>query len=189
MWTAMLRQALSNRWLRALAVAAAVAMWPACSQPHDEVTGNGEAPAPAPLKFSLKDMNGNDVALADYRGRPLIVNFWAIWCPPCKVEIPYFIEYTEKYKAQRLTVLGISIDDTPEDLRTFATEYKMNYPVLVGNSHFELQEAFDADIAIPVTWFIRADGTVFLKHQGPASKEWFDRQVEALLAASAQGTR
>ena len=184
----MLRQALSNRWIRAVAVAAAVAMWPACSQPPDEVT-NGDAPVAAPLKFSLKDMHGNDVALASYRGRPLIVNFWATWCPPCKVEIPYFMEFTERYKAQRLTILGISIDDSAEDLRAFAAEYKMNYPVLVGDGNFELHEAFDADIAIPVTWFIRADGTVFLKHQGPATKEWFEQQVQGLLAASAEGTR
>ena len=184
----MVARVLANRWWRAAAVAVLVAAWPACSQPADEVPAPDAAP-PAPLAFKLKDMNGNDIALADYRGRPLIVNFWATWCPPCKVEIPYFMEFTEKYKAQKLTVLGISIDDTPEDLRAFATEYKMNYPVLVGRNNFELQEAFDADIAIPVTWFIRADGTVFLKHAGPATKEYFEQQVQGLLSASAQGTR
>jgi cytochrome c biogenesis protein CcmG/thiol:disulfide interchange protein DsbE len=179
----------TSRWLRAFAVAVAVAAWPACRQDDESIEPRADAAA-APLRFSLKDMNGNAVNLAEFRGRPLIVNFWATWCPPCKVEIPYFVEYAETFKSQRLTVLGISIDDSPEDLRAFSAEYKVNYPMLVGLGQFELQEAFDADIAIPVTWFIRADGTVHAKRPGPAPKEWFDEQVRALLASSTtQGTR
>jgi hypothetical protein len=68
-------------------------------------------------------------------------------------------------------------------LRSFAAEYRMNYPVLVGMGQDRLQETYDAVMMIPVTWFIRPDGTIHMKHQGPATKEWFETQVRALVAA------
>jgi peroxiredoxin len=92
-----------------------------------------------------------------------------------------FVELVEKYRNQKLAVLGISIDDSVEDLRPFAAEYKMNYPVLVGLGHDDLLEQYEAAFLIPVTWFIKPDGTVYLKHPGPQTKEWFDQQIQALL--------
>lgn len=177
----------SSRWLRAVAVAALIAAWPACA--HDDELPPAGAAVMAPLDYTVKDMHGKDVRLADFKGRPLIVNFWATWCAPCKGEIPVFIDLVDKYRGEKLTVLGISIDDSPEDLRTFAAEYKINYPVLVGLDQNQLQEAYDAVVAIPVTWFIRPDGSVYLKHPGPATKEWIEQQVQAMLAAPAQETR
>jgi len=169
------------RWLMAVVAAAGIALWPVwiTSTPAGHVPV-GDA---AKLDFSLKDMNGNTVKLADFKGRPLILNFWATWCGPCKVEIPAFVELVDKYRDDQLTVLGISVDDAPEDLRAFATDYKINYPVLIGMGQDELQEVYDAMVVVPVTWFIRPDGTVLTKHQGPASKEWFEKQVRALIAA------
>jgi thiol-disulfide isomerase/thioredoxin len=114
-----------------------------------------------------------------------VLNFWATWCGPCKTEIPAFVELVDEYKEQKFTVLGVSVDDSPEDLRRFAVEYKMNYPVLVGLGQDKLAETYDAVVGIPITWFIRADGTVFLKHLGPATKEWFANQVKSLVASSA----
>jgi cytochrome c biogenesis protein CcmG/thiol:disulfide interchange protein DsbE len=139
------------------------------------------APGAARLDYTLKDIEGRDVRLADYRGRPLVLNFWATYCGPCKTEIPMFVELVEKYRNQKLAVLGISIDDSVEDLRPFAAEYKMNYPVLVGLGHDDLLEQYEAAFLIPVTWFIKPDGTVYLKHPGPQTKEWFDQQIQALL--------
>ena len=100
-------------------------------------------------------MAGKDVRLADFKGRPMIINFWATWCPPCKAEIPGFVELVDQYKDQQFTVLGISTDDSPPDLQKFAAEYKMNYPVLVGLGHDDLLEAYEASMAIPVSWLIR----------------------------------
>ena len=180
---------MTSRWLRAAAVAAAIVAWPACVH-QDEVPPADGTAVMAPLDYTLKDMHGADVKLASFKGRPLIINFWATWCAPCKQEIPVFVELVGKYRSEKLTVLGISIDDTPEDLRTFAAEFKMNYPVLVGLDHTDLQEAYDAVVAVPVTWFIRPDGSVYLKHLGPATKEWFEKQVQGLLEGGpAQETR
>jgi thiol-disulfide isomerase/thioredoxin len=150
----------------------------------DRHSAPGDPPEMARLDFQLKDMNGADVKLADFKGRPLLVNFWATWCGPCKHEIPMFVELVDKYREQKFTVLGISTDDSPADLRPFAAQYKMNYPVLVGLNNDPLLEAYEAVFAIPVSWFIRPDGTVFLKHPGPATREWFETQVKALIAGA-----
>jgi peroxiredoxin len=167
----------------ALVVAMAVAMWPACMQKPTPTAPAGDQ---ANLDFVLKDMNGAEVRLADFKGRPLVLNFWATWCGPCKVEIPAFVELVEQYKDQRLAVLGISVDDSPEDLRKFAEEFKMNYPVLVGLGQDTLQETYQAMMVIPVTWFIRPDGTVLKSHTGPATKEWFEEQIKALLPPASE---
>jgi peroxiredoxin len=168
-----------RRGLLALAAAVAVAMIPACTSSEVEPVPAGDA---ANLDFTLKDMNGHDVNLASFRGKPIILNFWATWCGPCKAEIPALVQLADQYKDQHLTVLGVSVDDSPEDLRRFATEFKMNYPVLVGLGQDALQEKYDAVLMVPVTWFIRPDGTVLKKHQGPASKDWFEAQIKAMLA-------
>lgn len=167
---------MGTRWVLAVVAAAAIAVWPAwlSTQPRT----SGEA---ANLDFTLKDMHGADVRLADFKGRPIILNFWATWCGPCKAEIPALVALADKYKAEKLTVFGISVDDSPEDLRRFAADYKMNYPVLVGLGHDKFQETYDSLMVVPVTWFIRADGTVFRKHQGPATEEWFEQQVKDMI--------
>ena len=135
----------------------------------------------ANLDFTVKDLNGQDVRLADFKGRPLLINFWATWCGPCKIEIPGLVELTEKYKKTGFTVVGISTDDTPEDLKAFASVYKMNYPILVGLGHDELMEAYEAELGIPVSWFVRRDGTIALKSEGAQTKAWFEERIKALF--------
>ena len=139
----------------------------------------------AKLDYTVKDMSGKDVRLADFKGRPLLLNFWATYCGPCKTEIPIFVEMVEKYKDQKLAILGISIDDTPDDLRPFVAEYKINYPVLLGLGQDDMLEHYEATFMIPITWFIKPDGTVTLKHPGSASREWFEQQIRALFPAGA----
>ena len=178
------------RWAVALSLAATLAVWPlgcAIDDEHDAVPPPPEGVELAKLDYTLKDMNGADVRLSDFKGRPMIINFWATWCAPCRHEIPAFAELVEKYKAQKLIVLGISTDDKPEDLIPFAAQYKMNYPVLVGLGHDDLQEHYGA-YALPVSWFIRADGSVDYKHTGTQSKDWFEGRVKLLLEPRKTGT-
>jgi len=160
-------------------VAVLLCAWPACVQ-HEEEDEIPSAGNPS-LSFVLKDMNGNDVNLADFKGRPVLINFWATWCPPCKAEIPWFIEFADKYRDKNLAVIGISVDDSPEDVRAFAAEYKVNYPMLVGLGHDELRQAYDASAIIPVSWLIKPDGTVFAKAAGIHSKDWFEDKIKALF--------
>ncbi len=171
------------RWGAALVLTATIAVWPfGCAGPA------GPAGEQAPLHYTLKDMHGADVRLADFKGRPMIINFWATWCAPCRHEIPGFVELVEKYKAQNFIVLGISVDDKPEDLRTFAEEFKMNYPVLVGLGHDDLQEAYGA-FSLPVSWFIKADGTVDYKHLGTQTRDWFEDRVKKLFEAAPEAVQ
>ena len=176
------------RWAAALGLAATLAVWPLGCAVDDydaaESVTASKGPEMAKLDDTLKDMNGVDVRLADFKGRPMVINFWATWCAPCRHEIPAFVDLVEKYKNQNLIVLGISVDDKPEDLRLFAAEFKMNYPVLVGLGHDELQEHYGA-WSVPVSWFVRADGSVDYKHTGTQSADWFEERVKRLFEPSA----
>src|SRR6187549_1554121 len=93
------------------------------SEPNDAAL----AGKPAPLNFTLKDMNGIDVKLASFKGKVIVLNFWATWCGPCRVEIPYLIELQRQY-GEDLVVLGVSVDDPAEKLKPYAVEMKINYP-------------------------------------------------------------
>jgi thiol-disulfide isomerase/thioredoxin len=135
---------------------------------------------PARLDFTLKDMNGVDVHLASFKGKVILLNFWATWCGPCKAEIPSLVELQDEY-ADDLVVLGLSVDDTAEKLLPYAAEYQMNYPVLVGNGREDVQEAFGPLFGIPVSVIIGRDGLIAKKHSGIATKEQFEREIKSLL--------
>jgi thiol-disulfide isomerase/thioredoxin len=137
----------------------------------------------APLDFTLKDMNGVDVKLASFKGKPIIVNFWATWCGPCRAEIPSLVELQTQYGAEGkdVVILGISVDDPIEKLKPYAAQMKMNYPVLVGNGRDDVQDAFGPLWGIPVTVFIDREGRIAKKHSGIASKEQFEQEIKALL--------
>ena len=134
----------------------------------------------APLGFTIKDMNGVDVKLESFKGKVILVNFWATWCGPCKEEIPWLVELQQQY-ADDLVVLGLSVDDPVEKLKPYATEFKMNYPVLVGNGRQDVQDAFGPIWGIPISVIIDRDGKVSKKHSGIASKEQFEQEIKALL--------
>ena len=104
-------------------------------------------------------MNGNDVQLADYKGKVVILDFWATWCGPCKVEIPAFIDMVGEYGDDGLVVLGFSVDDTVDKLKPFAEEFGMNYPVLVGRDREDVQEAYGPIWGIPIAVVIGATAT------------------------------
>jgi cytochrome c biogenesis protein CcmG/thiol:disulfide interchange protein DsbE len=135
---------------------------------------------PARLDFKLKDMNGVEVKLDSFKGKVILLNFWATWCGPCKAEIPSLIELQTEY-ADDLVVLGFSVDDPVEKLKPYAAEYNVNYPFLVGNGREDVQEAFGPLLGIPVTVIIGRDGRIAKKHTGIASKEQFEREIKALL--------
>lgn len=134
----------------------------------------------APLNFTLKDMNGVDVRLESFKGKVILLNFWATWCGPCRIEIPYLIELQRQY-GDDLVVLGVSIDDTAEKLKPYATEMKVNYPLLVGNGRQDFQDAYGPFWGIPVTVFVDRDGLIHKKHSGIASKEQFEHEIMSLL--------
>jgi len=135
----------------------------------------------ANLDFTLKDMNGQDVRLSDLKGQVVLLNFWATWCAPCRLEIPWFVEFQEKYKGKGLRVVGISVDDPPEALPPFASRFKINYPVLVGSDREDVQTAYGPIFGVPTTFIIGRDGRICIKHIGQVAKEQFENEIRSLL--------
>jgi thiol-disulfide isomerase/thioredoxin len=147
-------------------------------------TTGGEVPVAVEhvdLSATLKDKDGKDVALSSYAGRPILVNLWATWCGPCRIEMPQLIALYETYKDRDLMILGISIDDTPEKIRVFADEFKVPYPLLVGKDHPALLEALGYTGPVPISVFVRRDGTVAARVIGIDTTASMQRRVLALL--------
>ena len=149
-------------------------------QAHAEEEEGALVGKPAPLDFTLKDMNGVDVQLASFKGKVIVVNFWATWCGPCKAEIPDLVSLQTQY-ATDLVVLGISVDDTPDKMKPYAAEYKVNYPLLVGNGRSDVQDAYGPLWGIPVSVIIDRNGIVAKKHSGIATREQFEREIAPLI--------
>jgi thiol-disulfide isomerase/thioredoxin len=135
----------------------------------------------ANLAFTVNDMNGKPVSLEAYKGKVILLDFWATWCGPCKVEIPHFVELQKEYGDKGLAVLGLSVDDTVDQLKPFADEFKMNYPVLVGRDREDVQEAFGPLWGLPTTLLISRDGRICRKNTGLVGKAKYERDIKALL--------
>ena len=135
---------------------------------------------PANWDFKLKNLEGKEVDFASYKGKVVLLNFWATWCGPCKAEIPGFVELQDKYRDQ-LTIVGYSVDDTAELAKKYAAEYKMNYPILLGEGREDMQDAYGPIWGIPASFLISKDGKVCRKHMGIAPKAVFEKEIVALL--------
>jgi cytochrome c biogenesis protein CcmG/thiol:disulfide interchange protein DsbE len=162
------------------AVLLALAAAPVHAQPDLTAVCDRDAKV-ANLNFVLKDLNGNDISLSAYRGKVILLDFWATWCGPCKVEIPYFIEFYNTYRAQGLQVLGFDVDDPIPALTAYVQRMKMNYPVLIGQGREDVLAAFGPMPGLPTTVIIGRDGKVCTTHTGLTDKATFEAAIKALL--------
>ncbi|HUB77713.1 MAG TPA: TlpA disulfide reductase family protein [Bryobacteraceae bacterium] len=138
----------------------------------------GRPPAP---DFTLPGADGAPVQLSRYHGKVVLLDFWATWCHGCKTEIPWYIEFSEKYKAQGLVVVGVSMDDGGwKVVKPFLKEKKMHYPVVIGND--ELGKKYRLD-GMPLTLLIDRRGDIAFSHAGVVDKDEFERRLRELLAA------
>src|SRR3990170_1647332 len=155
-------------------------VWPIEPRGGEGLACDPEAKA-ANVSFTLQDMNGRSVRLSDYRGKVLLVDFWATWCGPCKVEIPGFVELYGKYRTQGFEIVGMLVEDEIAKARPFAQQFKMNYPVLDTASREDVQEAYGPLWGLPTAFLIGRDGRICRKNSGFTPKEEFEREIKALL--------
>ena len=137
---------------------------------------------PANMTFTLKDANNQSVKLSDFKGKVIILNFWATWCVPCRAEIPALVELQSKYGAKGLQVIGVSVDDPIEKMKPFVDQFKINYPALTAFKNEGILDSYGPMVVVPFTSIIRKDGSMCIKHIGPVTKETFEREIAPLLA-------
>jgi peroxiredoxin len=134
--------------------------------------------------FTLKDSNGATVKLSDYRGKVVLLNFWATWCGPCKIEIPWFIDLEQKYKDQGFSVLGVSMDeDGWEVVKPYIENRKVNYRVVLGDDI--VGNLYGGIESLPTTYMIDRDGRIASIHIGLVSKKDYETEIMHLLEGKA----
>jgi peroxiredoxin len=140
------------------------------------VAGASRKAAPG---FELADSAGAPLKLSDYKGRVVLLNFWATWCHGCRTEIPWFIQFEDKYKQNGLTVIGISMDDDGwKSVKPWIAEKKVNYPILIGNT--PLGKLFDLQ-SMPMTLLIDRDGNVAATYDGVVDRAACEKEIRLLL--------
>jgi DsbE subfamily thiol:disulfide oxidoreductase len=128
--------------------------------------------------FSLKTIDGKSLKLSSLKGKVVILDFWATWCGPCRMEIPSFIELQKKYQKKGLVIIGMALDDL-DKVKKFAKENKINYHVVIGNDDISLQ--YGGISAIPTTFIIGKDHKIKKQHVGVVSQEDFEKEIKELL--------
>ena len=134
---------------------------------------------PAP-SFTLQDLNGKQVSLSDFKGKVVVLDFWATWCPPCVKEIPHFIELHEQYKDRGFAMVGISLDHQGVSVvKSFVRKYQVNYPILMTDGRVD--KAYGGITGIPTTFVIDSAGNIRQKYVGYRDKAIFEADIKALL--------
>jgi thiol-disulfide isomerase/thioredoxin len=139
---------------------------------------NGTAP-----DFSLQSLDGKTVRLSDFRGKPVVLNFWATWCGPCKIEMPWFVDLQKEYGPAGLQFLGVAMDDAnTKDIAEFAESMKVNYPILIGKE--SVGDDYGGVQFLPETFYIDRNGKVVDKAFGLKGRGEIEDAIKKILAPS-----
>ena len=130
-------------------------------------------------QLSWTDLNGKSMNSSEYKGKVVLVNFWAAWCTPCTEEVPQFISLQQRYGPQGLQIVGISIDDSDQELRSFYRKHAMNYPVVAGDQ--KTGDAFGGILGLPTTLIYDRNNQLRGKEEGSTNFQTLEQQVRTLL--------
>jgi peroxiredoxin len=155
-----------------------------CIAGSSTFSGTDSPPAadlkPAP-DVKMKDLDGNKFKLSDHRGNVVILNFWAVWCPPCKVEVPELVKLYNSYKDRGLRIIGVAIDSGKDQkIKEKAQELGINYPVVNGEDS-AIRNSFGPIRAVPTTYVINKEGKVYRNYVGFRDIKIFEEDVTTLL--------
>ncbi len=137
---------------------------------------------PSAPDFTVIDFSGNQVNLSGLRGKVVLLDFWATWCGPCRMEIPSFVQFADRYRGQGLSALGIVTHDSPRNVPGFYRQFRMNYPVAMGN---EQLESLYGVYGLPTTVLIGRDGRIYAKMVGAVQPAYLEREIQKLLSQNA----
>ncbi|HKH99073.1 MAG TPA: TlpA disulfide reductase family protein [Candidatus Sulfotelmatobacter sp.] len=129
--------------------------------------------------FTLPQLDGQQLRLSSYRGKVVLLDFWATWCVPCREETPHFVELQQKYADHGLQIIGVSMDDGPEPVRSFYQQFHMNYPVAMGNA--KTGELYGGVLGLPIAFLIGRDGRIAAKYTGATGAAVFEKAISRLL--------
>jgi thiol-disulfide isomerase/thioredoxin len=135
---------------------------------------------PAP-DFSRNDLAGNPVHLIAYRGKLVLLNFWASWCDPCREEMPRFSQWQRIYGAKGLQVIGVAMDDDTGSARQFLKQHPVSYPIVVGDA--KLGESFGGILGLPTSYLIDARGRIVARYRGESNLQQMEAQIQTLLSS------
>ncbi len=129
--------------------------------------------------FTLRALDGQMLTLSSYRGKVVLLDFWATWCVPCREETPHFVEMQQKYGDRGLQIIGVSMDDTSDPVHSFYQQFHMNYPVVMGTP--DTGSAYGGVLGLPIAFLLDREGHIFSKHVGATDPAVFEREIQALL--------
>jgi thiol-disulfide isomerase/thioredoxin len=133
-------------------------------------------PAPG---FVRSDLNQQRIDLSAYRGKVVLLNFWATWCAPCRVEIPRFVQWQSRYGPEGLQVISISMDDSPDPVLAVNRKHHVNYPIVMGDE--ELGTSYGGILGLPVTFLIDRRGYITARFKGETNLATMERELQRLL--------
>ena len=157
---------------------------PGAKSPDSFGVAGASAKLRAAPEISFIDINGAAVRTADYKGKVVLVNFWAAWCGPCAEEVPQFVALQKKYEGEGLQVIGISVEDDAGKLRDFCREHQVNYPVVP--SDLRIADAYGGVLGLPTTFVIGRDSRIHGKQEGTVDFPSLEQEVVALLGPDAK---
>jgi len=136
-------------------------------------------------EFALKDSDGRTAKIADYEGKVLLLNFWATWCGPCKIEIPWFVDFEQRFKDRGFAVLGVAMDEEGwEEVKPYIEQKKVNYRVVIGTD--QVADLYGGVSSLPTSFLIDRDGKIAGVHVGLVSKSVYENEIEQLLVKKAE---
>jgi len=139
-------------------------------------------------QLELKDLNGRTVRLSAYRGKVVLINFWATWCPPCRAEMPDLVRLQREHAKQGLQIIGITYPpETTTRVRRFARSLKVNYPIVLGTR--QIKARFSSEETLPLTVVINRDGKVNDIISGILLRQEFDEKIKPLLMMNTEGEK